>query len=184
MQLSNHFDSSEFRCPCQGCLDVLPIVAPELVSNLEKLRAILNANLAPGEAEHRLIINSGCRCQSQNKREGGATASQHLYNPVTGKAGHAADVWCPTRRTREVYAAALTVVGFMGIGVAPPQPPVAEDKTLGQPGLPGLPGYVHVDVRPTAVRVQWGYGHGGGVVELAAVLPHLDDWNPLAAVEV
>jgi hypothetical protein len=179
MKLSDHFDSDEFRCPCQGCQGIEPLVAPELVSNLEKLRAILNADLKPGDPEHRISVNSGCRCPAHNAREGGAKASQHLYDPVTGKAGHAADVWCPTRRTREVYEAALTVEGFKGIGLAPPQAPVAEDKAAGKPGRPGLPGYVHVDVRPVDTRVQWGYGPGGKQVELAAVLPKLDDWNPL-----
>jgi len=179
MKLSDHFDSQEFRCPCQACQGIEAIVAPELVSNLEKLRAILNADLKPGEPEHALTVNSGCRCPARNTIDGGATNSQHLYDPATGKAGHAADVWCRTRCTRDVYEAALTIPGFMGIGLAPPQAPVPENKTLGQRGRPGLPGYVHVDDRPTTVRAQWGYGFGGGVVELAAVLPRLDDWNPL-----
>jgi hypothetical protein len=184
MKLSDHFDSDEFRCPCQDCRGIEPIVAPELVSNLEKLRAILNADLKPGDPEHGLTINSGCRCPARNKIDGGAKASQHLYDPATGKASHAADVYCRTRPTREVYEAALTVSGFKGIGLGAPQAPVAEDKATGTPARPGKPGYVHLDVRPTVVRVQWGYGPGGGQVELARVLPHLDDWNPLAAVEV
>jgi hypothetical protein len=174
MQLPDHFGLNEFRCPCRGCLGVLPIVAPELVSNLEKLRAILNANLAPGAAEHRLAITSGCRCPVKNKLDGGATNSQHLYDPATGKAGHAADVWCPTRPTREVYQAALTVAAFKGIGLAPPQPAIPPDPEHGQPGRPALPGYVHVDVRPDPLRAQWGYDPAGAVVTLASVLP--GDW--------
>ena len=184
MKLSANFDSKEFRCPCQDCRGIEPLVAPELVSNLEKLRAILNADLKPEEAEHGLTVNSGCRCPAKNKLEGGAKASQHLYDPKTGKTARGADVWCTTRRTREVYESALTIPGFKGIGVGPPQAPVAEDKAKSIPGRPGKPGYVHLDVRLVLTRVQWGYGAGGRHVALAAVLPKLDDWNPLAPVEV
>ena len=132
-------------------------MAPDLIENLEKLRARLNARLKPGEKEHGLTVTSCCRCPHWNNLKGGATDSWHLYDPAAGKASHAADVWCRTRPTREVYQAALDIPAFRGIGLSPP--------------WPGSPGYVHVDVRPNLLRVQWGYNHRGLTVALAAVLP-------------
>ncbi len=164
-KLSEHFALSEFRCHGPECSLIEPIVAPELIENLECWRAILNLNLAPGEKEHRLIINSGCRCPVHNSREGGKPGSAHLYDPHTGKACRAADCWCPTRPVGEIYQAALQVEAFKGIGLAPP---VAADPAK---GIAGRRGYVHVDVRPTATRAQWGYNERGVVVALASVLP-------------
>ncbi len=169
MKLSAHFGSHEFRCHGPECQGVEPIVNPELVENLEKWRALLNANTQPGQDEHRLIVNSGCRCPVHNSKEGGKLGSSHLYDPATGKAGAAADCYSPTRSVREIYEAALQVPGFMGIGLAPP---VAADPAK---GIKARVGYVHVDVRSTATRAQWGYDESGVVVALAAVLPKLED---------
>lgn len=138
---------------------------PELVENLEKWRALLNANLTPGSKEHVLKINSGARCVTWNKHEGGKTGSLHLYNLHTGLASKAADAYSPTRSVREIYEAALKVAGFHGVGLAPP---VAPNPSK---GIPGRRGYVHVDVRSTLARVQWGYDDRGRTVALALVLP-------------
>ena len=167
MQLSAHFDSKEFRCHGPECEMVEPLVSPELVENLERWRALLNADLAPGQSEHGLVINSGCRCSTWNAKQGGKASSQHLYNPHTGLPGRAADVYSPTRSVREVYLAALRVEGFKGIGLAPP---VAPDPLK---GVKGREGYVHVDVRPTLTVVRWGYSDNGATVALASVLPRL-----------
>ncbi len=167
MKLSEHFDSTEFQCHGPECHGVEPIVAPELVENLEKWRALLNADLTPGEAEHILIIDSGCRCAVWNQHEGGKTGSLHLYNPITGLAGKAADAYSPTRSVREIYEAALQVPGFHGVGLAPP---VAADPAK---GVKARRGYVHVDVRPVLARVQWGYDEHGNTVALALVLPSI-----------
>ena len=175
MNLSDHFDSTEFRCPCQACSGIEAIVDPRLIENLEKLRAILNANLKPGEPEHKLSVTSGCRCPAHNLAEHGAQGSQHLYDPATKKASRAADVFCTTRPTREVYQAALTIPAFKGIGLAPPQPSIPPDPAHEKPGRPTLPGYVHVDVRPDVLRSQWGYDDSGTVVALSVVLPR--DWT-------
>jgi hypothetical protein len=175
MKLSDHFGSNEFRCPCQACRGIEPIVDPKLLENLEKLRALLNADVKPGEEEHGLTVTSGCRCPARNKIDGGAASSRHLYDPDTGKASQAADVYCTTRPTREVYQAALTIPAFKGIGLAPPQAAIPPDPFLGKPGRPALPGYVHVDVRPDVLRSQWGYDDSGAVVALATVLPR--DWT-------
>jgi hypothetical protein len=174
MKLSDHFGSNEFQCPCKACVGIEPIVDPKLIENLEKLRALLNANLAPGEKENGLSVTSGCRCPAHNKAEKGATSSRHLYDPATGKAGQAADVWCRTRPTREIYQAALNIPAFKGIGLAPPHAAILPDPAHGKPGRSALPGYVHVDVRPDVLRAQWGYDASGAVVALATVLPR--DW--------
>ena len=167
MKLSDHFSSSEFRCHGPECQTVEPIVDPELVENLEKWRALLNASIQPGQPEHKLIVNSGCRCAVWNSHEGGKPGSSHLYDPLTGQAGKAADCYSPTRSVREVYQAALKVAAFKGIGLAPPVPP---DPAK---GIKGRVGYVHVDVRGTATRAQWGYDDRGIVVALTSVLPKL-----------
>lgn len=174
MKLSDHFGSNEFQCPCKSCIGVEPIVDPKLILNLEQMRAILNADLQPGESEHGLTVTSGCRCPAHNHDEKGAISSRHLYDPITGKASEAADVYCRTRPTREVYEAALTIPAFNGIGLAPPQPAIPPDPFLHKPGRPALPGYVHVDVRPDILRSQWGYDASGTAVALATVLPR--DW--------
>lgn len=139
-------------------------MARELVENLEKLRAALNANLAPGAKEHAVVLNSGARCFSHNQAEGGKKGSQHLYDPKSGQECRAADLWCPTRSVGEVYQAALAIEGFKGVGLAPPV------KADPRKGVPGRRGYVHVDVRDTVARVQWGYDEAGRTTTLASVL--------------
>jgi hypothetical protein len=165
MKLSAHFGSEEFRCHCGACGE--PLVSPELVENLESWRALLNADLAPGEKEHVLKITSGCRCTTWNKQQGGKAGSQHLYNPHVGLMGRAADVYSPTRSLREVYLAAIHIPGFKGIGLAPP---VEADSAKGRKGRAG---YVHVDVRPSGTVARWGYSDDGATVALATVLPKL-----------
>lgn len=165
MKLSVHFDSDEFRCRCKACGE--PLVDPGLIASLEEWRAILNADLAPGEKQHALIITSGCRCVVWNKHEGGKASSQHLYNPHTGLGGRAADVQCPTVPLKNLYVAALQVPGFRGIGLAPPVVPATPE------GHQARTGYVHVDVRYAMARVQWGYSDSGVTVAIANVLPKL-----------
>ena len=170
MKLSAHFDSSEFRCRCILCRNVEALVADELVQGLEELRSLLNADLAEGKPEHILVINSGARCFSHNssKAVGGKKSSQHLYNPIIGRQCRAADVYSPTRSTRAVYEAALTIPAFKGVGLAPPSL-----DWITTDGVKGHRGYVHVDVRDTVARAQWGYDDRGKTVALASVLPRL-----------
>jgi len=170
MKLSDNFDSQEFRCRGPECHGVEPLVDRELVENLEKLRGLLNADLAPGAKPHVLIISSGARCFTHNatKEVGGKPSSQHLYNLITGQGCRAADVYSPTRSVREVYEAALTIPEFKGVGLAPPvKPDFAK-------AIRGRRGYVHVDVRDAVARAQWGYDAAGRTTSLAQVLPWLD----------
>ena len=80
MKLSEHFTLREFACPC-GCGSEAGKVAALTalcVDVLEPLRAELGVPLT---------IHSGYRCPAQNRRCGGAKASQHML-------GTAADVVC------------------------------------------------------------------------------------------
>lgn len=64
--LSEHFDSSEFRCKC-GC--GICNVSATLLTKLERLRHQL------GRPIH---INSGCRCPAYNAKVGGVPDSAHV----------------------------------------------------------------------------------------------------------
>lgn len=71
--ISDNFKVKEFAC--KDGSDVV-FIAPELVEILQKIRSHF------GKA---VVINSGYRTPTHNKKEGGATYSQHLY-------GTAADI--------------------------------------------------------------------------------------------
>ncbi len=64
IQISEHFHSSEFKCPC--CSDIK--ISEKLVENLEILFKKLNAS--------KCIISSGYRCESEEYRVAGFVA-QH-----------------------------------------------------------------------------------------------------------
>lgn len=70
--LSQHFSKKEFRCKDGSYIPI----SKELLRKLEMLRSKVN---------RKMIITSGYRSISYNKKVGGATNSQHLY-------GKAADV--------------------------------------------------------------------------------------------
>ena len=77
IMLSKHFKKREFACK-DGCGLGLADgdVNPELVEVLEDVREHFGRPV---------VINSGLRCQTHNKRVGGAKKSQHLF-------GTAADI--------------------------------------------------------------------------------------------
>lgn len=75
---SQHFDSSEFRCPC--CKKVITI-APALVYHLELLRAHFG--------DKPITITSGFRCRKYNDSLAGSSkVSGHMF-------GQAADIYIP-----------------------------------------------------------------------------------------
>ena len=80
MQLSEHFNSSEFACKC-GCggLRNGADINPRLVQVLERMR---------NKCGKPLILSCGYRCPSHNAEVGGVWNSQHIQ-------GTAADVQCP-----------------------------------------------------------------------------------------
>jgi len=63
-QLSEHFKSGEFACPCCGGIEV----DPELIVALEKIRAHFG---------NKVIVTSGYRCKKHNREVGGAADSFH-----------------------------------------------------------------------------------------------------------
>ena len=78
-KLSKHFHDFECSCPCCGKNKV----AGELVSKLQQLRDLINKPI---------IITSGYRCSTENKKVGGSANSPHCK-------GLAADIqvkgWLP-----------------------------------------------------------------------------------------
>jgi len=71
--ISEHFDREEFACKCGCGFDTVDV---ELIDVLEKVRTYFDVPV---------IINSACRCDVHNEREGGSSKSQHKY-------GRAADI--------------------------------------------------------------------------------------------
>lgn len=102
MQLSPHFDSHEFDCPCCGKSPI----DKALVEKLEKLFLEMNA--------HAILITSGYRCPSHSVSVGGYAQDAHTK-------GIAADIVVyrnPTERyPSERVAYAAEKVGFSGIGI-------------------------------------------------------------------
>ena len=104
INVSKHFVSSEFDCPCNAC--TVTLVQPDLVSKLENLRVAINQPLK---------ISSGYRCESYQlelKLRGFETAkgiSQHQL-------GAAADLLCEgmTGESLEHFA---RQAGFTSVGV-------------------------------------------------------------------
>ena len=67
MKLTEHFDSSEFRCKC-GCGQGDWLMAPELVQALEELRELIGKPI---------IVNSAYRCPKHNAQVVGVDNSYH-----------------------------------------------------------------------------------------------------------
>ena len=132
MLLVNNFKDSEFYCKCVEC-SKLPSkgIDPNLLILLEKIRTEVNKKYPLKDKEKGVIINSGYRCPSYNKKVGGATNSQHMSNPLK-----AADIRV--------------------IGVTPKQLGEIADR-LNPNGGVGLGGknIIHVDVR--GHKARWYY---------------------------
>jgi len=100
--LSAHFSTSEFKCPCCGK------AAPSklLIQRLEKLFTLMDAKT--------IIITSGYRCPSYSPKVGGSTKDAHTCNI-------AADIIVNKKSggtyTAEDIAEAAERVGFGGIGL-------------------------------------------------------------------
>jgi len=114
IKVEYYFSLKEFECPC--CKHVM--LHPDLLDKLVKLRH------AYGEP---LIINSGYRCISYNKKVGGVPGSYHLF-------GMAADIYIRGIIPKDL-AIQADLVGFSGIGL--------------------YNTFIHVDVRP--LKERWDY---------------------------
>ena len=85
MQISPHFDDSEFECKC-GC--GFRNVHGKLLGLLEEIRSWY---------DQPITITSGCRCRKHNNSVGGSQNSQHMF-------GLAADFRVTGVDARKVYA--------------------------------------------------------------------------------
>lgn len=75
-QLTKHFNSSEFECPCKECKNATQYISSELLELLEEVREKYGKPI---------VVTSGYRCPAHNVNIGGAKSSSHL-------AGLAADI--------------------------------------------------------------------------------------------
>ena len=82
--LSPHFSHYEIACRC-GC--GFDMVSPRLLGLAEKVRECLNEPM---------IVHSVCRCPDWNKKNGGASRSQHMF-------GRAMDFHCKNMPPIDVY---------------------------------------------------------------------------------
>lgn len=97
-KLSEHFSRHEFTCHC-GCGNA--DVSSELVETLEQIRARFGAPV---------VVTSGRRCESHNRKCGGVTSSQHLV-------GTAADIHIEGGTPQQIadYAETILPAGCIGI---------------------------------------------------------------------
>ncbi len=98
--ISSNFNRSEFACGCSCGFDTVDI---ELIEILEKVRVHFGRTVT---------VNSGCRCSSHNKSEGGSDNSQH-------KKGRAADISVSGKRPSQVVEFLEGAYPECGIGIYP-----------------------------------------------------------------
>jgi len=113
-KLSANFTSDEFKCPCCGKVKILGA----LVSKLQELRDIINKPI---------IITSGYRCPSYNKKIGGYVNSPHLL-------GEAADIQIKGLSTVTIAMIASKIKNIR-IGL--------------------YPRHVHIDIHPANPSKYW-----------------------------
>lgn len=120
MYLSKNFKEEEFICKCGKCKEVPADLKENLIllcQQLERIRFYTGA----------IIINSGVRCVSHNKKVGGVANSQHLY-------GRAADIRSEYVASKDLYKRILVLMEMEVIKIGYVK--YYEDKK-----------FVHIDVR-------------------------------------
>ena len=95
IQLTEYFSLYEFACPC--CNQVM--LSPELLTRLNHLRMVINKPI---------YINSGFRCEKENRKVGGVQGSYHLW-------GMAVDIHAKDYLLYDLLLYAQEL-GFNGIG--------------------------------------------------------------------
>lgn len=114
IKITNHFKVREF-----ACMDGCPIVciSLDLVDALEDIRTIAKCSI---------IVNSGYRTYSHNKKVGGAPNSMHIY-------GLAADIRPGDGNVKRLYDICATYL-------------------KGEHGLGKYNSFVHIDMRKNTAR--------------------------------
>ncbi len=83
--LSTHFWSKEFLCPCKKCRRKKVRVSSLLLFKLEMMIIIIDEGF---DLHRPVIVLSGSRCEEENKRIGGFPGSEHIPDPD----GEASDI--------------------------------------------------------------------------------------------
>lgn len=125
--INKYFNESEFNCKCGKCERPKNVPSHELIEILTEIR------------EHYgkpLIINSGYRCATHNKKVGGSPNSQHTK-------GSAADFIVKGVKTLEVWDYVLEHYGNRPLGLA-----IKRNKDE-------FKGFIHIDTRGKIAR--WEY---------------------------
>ena len=114
-KLSKNFTDSEFVCPCCNG----GIVSPILIDKLQQLRDLINKPI---------IVTSGYRCSTENKKVGGHSHSPHTI-------GEAADIKC--KGAPLIFLAHIAANNIKGIRI----------------GI--YPNHLHIDIRPANPSLYW-----------------------------
>ncbi len=88
--VSDHFDSTEFDCPCSRLNCSKTLIDDRLIKLLELFRTAV-ANL-------KININSGYRCPEHNAEVGGEPASQHMLGTAADIARKDKVLWQESER--------------------------------------------------------------------------------------
>lgn len=126
--INKYFSESEFNCKCGKCERPKNVPSDELIEILTEIR------------EHYgkpLIINSGYRCATHNKKVGGSPNSQHTK-------GSAVDFIIKGVKTLEVWDYVLEKYGNRPLGLA-----IKRNKD------DEFRGFIHIDTRGKIAR--WEY---------------------------
>lgn len=130
--LSNNFSRTECECPCHCGGDTADIGLVEVVQHLRD------------EFGEPITVHSGYRCQSYNKKTGGAPKSQHRY-------GRAWDIYPGPRRVgRESVAAGNEKYRKLLVQMYSWLRAVMEDGgglAIYIERKPGKPEFIHIDSR-------------------------------------
>lgn len=100
--LTKHFDSTEFKCPCCGVVNI----NQDFVERLEQLHQKLNAKA--------IVISSGYRCAKHSVAVGGYANDAHVLGFAADLIAYKQDGSPYTSRTVAYYA---EQIGFGGIGL-------------------------------------------------------------------
>jgi hypothetical protein len=96
--MKSYFTEDELKCPCCGLYNI----EEDFLERINFLRYTVGQPL---------IVNSACRCEEHNKKEGGKETSDHLT-------GEGIDISCRNSSLRFKILQAAFKVGFRRIGVA------------------------------------------------------------------